>query len=50
MNKFEQLAWDIFQGDLIEDKLKAFFNKWSKLNMKIGDVPEIDIDEDDIPF
>lgn len=38
MNKFEQLAWDIFQGDLIEDKLKAFFNKWSKLNMKIGEM------------
>lgn len=38
MNKFERLAWDIFQGNLIEDKLKAFFDKWSKLNIKIGEM------------
>lgn len=38
MNKFEKLAWDIFQGDLIEDKLRAFFDKWSKLNIKIGEM------------
>lgn len=38
MNKFEKLAWDIFQEDLIEDKLKAFFDKWSKLNIKIGEM------------
>lgn len=38
MNKFEKLAWDIFQGDLVEDKLKAFFDKWKKLNIKIGEM------------
>lgn len=38
MNKFEKLAWDIFQRDLIEDKLKAFFDKWKKLNIKIGEM------------
>ena len=36
MNKFEKLAWDIFQGNLIEDKLKAFFDKWKKPNERIG--------------